>query len=140
MPDDRPQDMKIDAGKPMMELLDPEFELEVAKVLTFGAKKYAPNKWREGLSTSRIIGAIKRHINAIERNEDYDAETGLHHAAHLGCEVMFLHWTILHRPEVDDRWWFPAEEETNGPGTERTLRSPDAARTLARLGKSVRGS
>lgn len=88
----------------MMELLDPEWELEVAKVLTFGAQKYAPNNWREGIRVTRLIGAIKRHLNAIERGEDYDEETGLHHAAHLGCEVMFLHWTLEHKLDMDDRY------------------------------------
>jgi hypothetical protein len=37
---------KYDAGKPMMELIPPHAEIELAKVLTFGAEKYGPENWR----------------------------------------------------------------------------------------------
>lgn len=35
---------KYDDGKPMMELIPPHAELELAKVLTFGAIKYEPDR------------------------------------------------------------------------------------------------
>jgi hypothetical protein len=96
--------IKLDSGKPRTELLDAEFLLDVSKVLTVGAKKYASHNWRNGISYGRLIGAILRHIFAILRGEDIDPEFGLPHSAHLGCEVMFLHWMMLNRKDLDDRY------------------------------------
>lgn len=98
------QGMKFDGEKPRMDLLDPKFLEDVARVLTFGAKKYAAHNWRKGINTSRLIGAIYRHLGAINSGEDTDPESGLPHSAHLGCCIMFLHWTMANRPDLDDRW------------------------------------
>ena len=82
---------KYDSDKPMMDLIPPYMEEEVAKVLTFGAKKYAPGNWRkvEPLR-SRYLAAAQRHINALKKGESHDPESGLHHAAHAACCLMFL--------------------------------------------------
>jgi len=95
--------LKHDLGKPMMELIDADFELDLARVLTNGANKYDAENWRKGIAFKRLIGAAKRHINAIERGEDIDPEWNLLHTAHAACELMFLHWMIKNRPDLDDR-------------------------------------
>lgn len=95
---------KDDGDKSRVELLDAEFLEDVGRVLAFGARKYAAHNWRGGLSWSRILGAILRHTLAILRGEDRDSESNLPHSAHLGCNVMFLHWMMKHKPELDDRW------------------------------------
>jgi hypothetical protein len=95
--------LKYDLGKPMMELIDADFELDLARVLTNGANKYDAENWRKGIAFKRLIGAAKRHINAIERGEDIDPEWNLLHTAHAACELMFLHWMIKNRPDLDDR-------------------------------------
>lgn len=83
-------EMKKDGGKVRMDLL-PVYPLqEVAKVLTFGATKYAPNRWRKGMEWSRLYGAVLRHIFAWFRGQDTDPETGLSHLAHAICGLMFL--------------------------------------------------
>lgn len=104
MTKDREEVMKYDGEKPRMDLLDPKFLEDVAKVLTFGAKKYAPNRWRKGIEVSRLIAATMRHINAISSGEDNDLETGLPHAAHAACEIMFLNWMLANRKDLDDRY------------------------------------
>jgi hypothetical protein len=96
--------LKFDADKPRMDLLDSEFLEDMAGVLTFGAKKYAPHNWRKGLHISRTIAAIYRHLGAINRGEDRDPESGLLHSAHLGVNVQFLNWMLKNKPEMDDRW------------------------------------
>ncbi len=95
---------KYDANKPPMALLDPEFLEGVASVLGFGASKYAAHNWRKGITQSRLISAAYRHLGAINRGEDIDDESGLSHAYHLGCCVMFLASMMNHRPDMDDRW------------------------------------
>ena len=96
--------LKFDAGKIRMDLLDPSFTEGVAEVLTFGARKYAPDNWRNGIQYTRLIAAIHRHLAAIQRGEDYDAESKLPHVYHIGCCVQFLGWMMQNKPEMDDRW------------------------------------
>lgn len=102
--DNAPVGLKHDADKPRFDLIDAEAMEQLAKVLTFGAKKYAAHNWRKGIAYSRLIAAAERHINAIKRNEDNDPETGLPHAAHAMCCLMFLIWQQKHRVYMDDRW------------------------------------
>ena len=96
--------LKFDTKKTMHELVPPFAQEQYAKVLTFGAQKYAPHNWEKGIEWSRIIGACKRHLLAIERGEDYDPETGLLHSAHLMCEAGFLTEFYKIFPQGDDRF------------------------------------
>ena len=95
---------KNDAEKPRMDLLDPLALEGLAAVLTFGAKKYAAHNWRKGISNSRLIAAMLRHLFAIMRGEDVDPESGLPHIDHVGCCWMFLSNNMKVRQEMDDRW------------------------------------
>lgn len=99
-----PKGVKFDNNKPPMALLDPEFLEGVAKVLGFGASKYAAHNWRNGIQYSRLISAAYRHLGAINKGEDIDPESGLSHTYHLGCCVMFLASMMNTRPDMDDRW------------------------------------
>lgn len=96
--------LKADAEKPPVELLDPYALEQIALVLAFGREKYAAHNWRKGIRFTRLCAAAIRHTFAILRGEDTDPESGLPHAAHLGCCAMFLIWTMKHRPDLDDRW------------------------------------
>lgn len=96
--------VKFDGEKPPMALLDAEFLEGVAKVLGFGANKYAANNWRNGIAVSRLVSAAYRHLGAINKGEDVDPESGLPHSYHLGCCVMFLSNMLQNRPDLDDRW------------------------------------
>jgi len=110
---DHKQAIKFDSDKPRMDLIDGEALEELARVLDFGARKYAENNWRKGIKLSRLLAASMRHLTAIMRGETYDQETGLQHAAHLMCCAMFLIWTIKHRQDLDDRWKPGAENVTS---------------------------
>jgi len=93
---------KFDQDKPRMDLLDPKALTEVAKVMTFGAKKYGDHNWRGGLRYSRFIAASLRHIMAYLGGEDTDQETGLSHIAHAMCCLMMLLGTSK---DLDDRYY-----------------------------------
>lgn len=99
---------KHDTDKIRMELLPPFSLKEIAKVLTFGAKKYDSWNWTKGFAYSRLIGACERHLADWKSGIDKDPETGLSHLAHLGCCVLFLIWMEKHRPDLDDRFKDPA--------------------------------
>ncbi len=96
--------VKHDSDKDPVELLDPLALEGIAKVLAFGAKKYAKHNWRGGLSYTRLIGAALRHTFALLKGEDVDPESGLPHVDHLGCCWMFLSNQMKTRPDMDDRW------------------------------------
>lgn len=97
------QGVKFDANKPRMDLLDAYAVEELAKVLTFGAQKYADHNWRKGIAKGRLIAAALRHLFAYLSGENKDPETGLSHAAHAMCCCMFL-LGLEHRTDLDDRW------------------------------------
>lgn len=84
---------KYDYGKPRFELIVPEFELEMAKVLTYGAETYGAYSWKTIQEPiSRYTAALKRHTNAMTRGEVFDGVTGLSHASHIAINAMFLHY------------------------------------------------
>ena len=83
--------MKFDIGKVRFDLLLPEFEEEVAKVLTMGAEKYEANNWQKvDDAKDRYYAALRRHLNAWRKGEKIDEESGLSHLAHVACNAMFL--------------------------------------------------
>lgn len=66
----------------------------IARVLMFGAKKYARGQWMRGMAFSGMIDAAHRHIAAWESGEDIDPESGLPHLAHAATNLAFLSWMI----------------------------------------------
>ena len=95
---------KLDAGKPMADLLL-DFGralLSVAEVGTYGAHKYTRGGWQhvpDGVN--RYTGALLRHL-LQEKMEDMDQDTDLLHASHCA-------WNALARLELLLR-----ERENNG--------------------------
>ena len=82
--------VKFDQGKPRMDLIAPELLEEVGKVLAYGAEKYGVRNWELGMDWGRPYAAALRHMNAWQRGEDVDPETGLSHMAHAACNLMML--------------------------------------------------
>lgn len=104
---------KYDQDKPRMDLLDADAMEGVAKVLTFGAQKYAAHNWRGGINNSRLLAAMLRHTFAIMRGEYVDPESNLPHIDHVGCCWMFLSWNMKNKPELDDLWKPEGKNDTN---------------------------
>jgi len=96
--------LKKDAGKPRFDLVPPRALEQVARVLEYGARKYAPNGWRRASAEwSRYLAAAYRHLNAWQRGEDTDPESGLPHLAHAACSLLFLGEYGEEKSGVDDR-------------------------------------
>jgi hypothetical protein len=74
-----------------------------ADVLTYGAQKYSPGNWLNGMDWSRVYDALIRHLNAFWAGEENDPETGKSHLAHAMCCIGFLlQYQHTHR-DWDDR-------------------------------------
>lgn len=105
---------RLDQDKPQMSLIDPWAAEGLAKVLTFGARKYNPWNWKKtGFQYSRTLDSLHRHLAAFERGEDIDPESRLPHIDHLGANWMFLSFYTKEMAHLDDR--FKHKKETNDP-------------------------
>ncbi len=83
--------VKYDNDKPQWSLLPFKALKEVVEVLTYGAKKYAPDNWkRVPDARRRYIDAGFRHFTAYASGETHDPETGKHHLAHAICCLLYL--------------------------------------------------
>lgn len=110
--------LRFDTGKAQLELISPVAMIGLARILTFGAKKYAPNNWRKGMSWSRCLGSLKRHLAEFEMGQDIDFDkdcegcqnktclnhTGLPHIDQVLCNAMFLSEYFRTHKELDDRY------------------------------------
>lgn len=94
---------KDDQTKPDMSLLPLDVLEEVAKVLTFGAKKYSRDNWQHVPDAwNRYTAAMLRHLKAMRTGERIDPDSGLSHAAHMACSALFLVWFDMQKAEVSE--------------------------------------
>ena len=85
--------LKYDQDKPRTDLLDMDIVEGIAKVLAFGAGKYAENSWQEVENgRERYAGALLRHYIALRKGELIDTDSGLPHIYHIACNTMFINW------------------------------------------------
>ena len=94
---------KLDQGKPRVDLLldgVPLALLAIAKVLTFGAKKYDDHNWLKVQNgRSCYLAAEGRHRLAGDGQDD---ESGLDHGAHKLCSALFAYELRLRGEKYDD--------------------------------------
>lgn len=86
-----PTGVKLDSEKLRYDLLPPLAEEAVVGVLTYGARKYAPDNWRKVPDASdRYFAAARRHLASWRKGERVDPESGHPHLAHAICCLLFL--------------------------------------------------
>jgi hypothetical protein len=91
---------KNDKEKPRVALIPPQSILEVAAVMTYGAKKYGDYNHKKGIVYSRLYSATQRHLLNFWEGKDID-ESGYRALAHACAELMILMDTP---PKWDDRY------------------------------------
>jgi hypothetical protein len=69
-----------------------------------GGGKYPLHNWKKGLPWTEVADSAMRHIDSFLEGEDFDKETGLHHLKHAACNLAFLLWYVVFKPELDDRY------------------------------------
>lgn len=114
--------LKFDGGKPPIGLIPRSGVEGPARVLGFGARKYAAHNWRQGFAWSRLADATLRHVFAWLDGEDLDPESQLNHIDHALCELMFLREHIEKNLGQDDRYR-PSAEAANEE--HRTFTTPE---------------
>ena len=105
---------KYDGDKLRYDLLSTAAIRELVSILTFGSKKYGDRNWENGINYSRVMGALKRHLDAWWDNEDLDPESGKNHLYHVLCNAMFLAHYVSYPElykEFDDRPDYTEEKE-----------------------------
>ncbi len=95
--------IKDDEGKADFTLIPQEALLEVAKVFTFGAKKYKIFSYSLGADYRRYVAAAHRHMNQWLRGENNDAESGANHLSAAIASLMMALDNQLTFQGKDDR-------------------------------------
>lgn len=80
--------------KPQVSLIDPDFLLDMAKVLEYGDEKYGVRDWAKTEDYSRVscLDALFRHILAYSMGEINDRESGESHLIHAAARCMMLYY------------------------------------------------
>ena len=90
---DTAKGIKFDNGKLRYDLIPIEVEEEMAKVLTFGAAKYAPNNWQKVEDfEERYYASLRRHLSEWRKGNNYDEESKLFHLSQALTCLAFLVW------------------------------------------------
>lgn len=100
---DKKEGLRFNEGKLRFDLMHPVAQEGLARVLTTGANKYAVRNWELGMAWTKVIASLKRHLNAFEAGEDFDAESGELHINHIQCNAHFLSAYYKIAPQYDDR-------------------------------------
>lgn len=96
--------VKNDGDKPDLSLVPTEALFEMAKALTFGAKKYSRYNFREGMDISRPIAASLRHTYQFLDGQDIDEETQCIHLGNAMAGLAMAIWLLKNKPECDNRY------------------------------------
>ncbi|KKM97371.1 hypothetical protein LCGC14_1168660 [marine sediment metagenome] len=92
-----------DKDKIRFDLIPPWPFFLLGQVYTIGANKYGDDNWKKGMSWMRMVGSMKRHLEAFIMGESMDPEDGQHHLASVAWGAFALMEYELFRPEFDDR-------------------------------------
>lgn len=84
------QAMRFNDGKVQLSMIDLNALEPMARVLEFGAEKYARDNWKKGMPLTKTLDSMLRHIAALQRGEYFDPESGLPHIGHIQCNALFL--------------------------------------------------
>ena len=95
---------RFSEGKIRYDLIAPWALEQLAKVYTYGTRKYDDDNWWKGLKWRKdVFGCIERHIWKWMRGEKYDDESGLHHLAHAAWNCFTLMEYERNNIGIDDR-------------------------------------
>ena len=86
---------------------------EVSKVLTEKLNRHEVNEWKYGISWTRILSSLKKHLTEFELGNDY-TEEGLLHIAEVAADALILCEYYSIYPQGDDRIIAPVNKPIVG--------------------------
>ena len=94
--------MKFDDEKPRMDLLPPNAIEELAKAMTYGAKKYGDDNYLNGemLNPNRLVAAGLRHTFSYLKGNKINEESGLHHLSHALASFAMAIEILIRKKEL----------------------------------------
>ena len=96
--------LRFNKGKPPVHLVPPSAITAMAKVLGYGAEKYAERNWELGANYSVPYSSMMRHLLAWWDGEENDPESGLPHTYHILMNAaMLVEYEQTLGEEFDDR-------------------------------------
>lgn len=103
--------VKFDSGKPDYTHVPIEAMQAMGEALTYGAKKYSADNYREGLAVRRQIAAAMRHLWQFLDEGDIDQESGCLHLGSAMASIAMACYTVKNKPDFDDRYHKKQERE-----------------------------
>ncbi len=93
-----------DEGKTRLDLVPPDFIVDLADHMTYNLKKYPERNWEAGINYSKIYGSVLRHIFAWIKGERYTQDTNKSHLISAVCNLLFLYeYEKRNMTKFDDR-------------------------------------
>jgi hypothetical protein len=87
-----------------LDYLEPAADAEIARALKSGAAKYGYRNFTIApIKLRTYVAAIRRHTADLLSGEDFDKDSGLHHAAHIGANVHCILAALNAGVLIDDR-------------------------------------
>lgn len=95
----------FDDNKPELQyILSMRGLYDVARVGTYGAKKYGQYNYKAGMPWMKLLGSCSRHLVSFILGEDLDYESALPHLAHLIYDALMVMDYAYYHKELDDRY------------------------------------
>ena len=100
--------VKNDEDKPDLTLIPYEVMAAMARGLMFGVQKYSRNNYTRGLSHTRLVASIQRHLAKWASGATYDKDAEqrgwkLTHVDLAASGMAMIHCNVGRHPELDDR-------------------------------------
>lgn len=90
----RDKALRYNEGKLKWSLVHFESLTPLVRVMMYGAKKYAPDNWKNGMSKRDILDSLMRHVAALADGQEIDPESEELHIGHIMANAMF--WQFYH--------------------------------------------
>ena len=95
--------LRYNTGKADYSLIPLASMKEAAKVLEYGATKYAVDNWRKPTDWRVSYACLMRHMAAWQSGEDLDPESGFNHLGHAMCNILQMLDMLENHPEELER-------------------------------------
>lgn len=102
-PSTEERSLRYNSGKPDYSLIPLDCLEEAARVLEYGASKYARDNWKKPTHWTVSYACLMRHMAAWQSGEDLDPESQRNHLGHAMCNILQMLYQLKHHPEELER-------------------------------------